>query len=111
MNTRVLISVLCVAVTAASATAQESTRSISAKEFQSPPAELSAFWFWNGDMQEVEMERQLTAFKEVGMRSVVFHPRSGMGGNFGGGEMDYYLTNEYFEKVRFGLQGAEVIVV
>ena len=104
MNTRVLISALCATVVAAaSATAQESSRSISAKEFQSPPAELSAFWFWNGDMQEAEMERQLMAFKEVGMRSVVFHPRSGMGGNFGGGEMDYYLTDEYFEKVRFGL--------
>ncbi|MFC1596968.1 sulfatase-like hydrolase/transferase [Planctomycetota bacterium] len=43
MNTRVLISVLwAAAIAGASATTKESNRSISAKEFQSPPAELSA---------------------------------------------------------------------
>lgn len=73
-------------------------------EFRAPVVDLAPFWFWNGDMRPEEMERQLRAMKEVGINSVVFHPRSGMGGEFGHGEMEYYLSETYFDRVKSALE-------
>ncbi len=81
-----------------------SDQGITPQEFRAPVVDLSAFWFWNGDMHPEEMERQLHAMKEAGMYSVVFHPRSGMGGEFNRGEMEYYLSETYFERFKFGLE-------
>ena len=64
-----------------------SDQGINAQEFRSPVVTLAPFWFWNGDMQPEEMERQLRATKEAGIHQVVFHPRSGLGGEFNHGEM------------------------
>jgi len=84
---------------------EPSGQGVEAGEFRAAKADLiSPFWFWNGDMQPEEMERQLRAIKEAGINSVVFHPRSGMGGQFGRGEMEYYLSETYFDRFKFGLE-------
>ena len=77
---------------------------IDREEFQAPIVDLAPFWFWNGDMQPEEIERQLVAMKKAGIHSVVFHPRSGMGGQFGHGEVEYYLSEAYFERFKFALE-------
>lgn len=81
-----------------------SDQGIDASEFRAPIVDMEPFWFWNGDMQPAEMERQLRAMKEAGIHSVVFHPRSGMGGQFGHGELEYYLSETYFERFKAGLE-------
>jgi hypothetical protein len=90
-------------------------RGIDAGEFRAPRADIAAFWFWNGDMQPGEMERQLRAMKQSGITAVVFLPHFGIGGQFGRGEVEYYLSETYFERVKFGLEtcrrlGLEVIL-
>ncbi len=101
----ILTSVLVVqqSVPMALAGSAGSDSGISREEFRAPVADLAPFWFWNGDMQPEEIERQLRAMKEVGIHSVVFHPRSGMGGQFGKGEVEYYLSEAYFERFKFAL--------
>jgi hypothetical protein len=88
---------------------------VAVEEFRAPIVELAPFWFWNGDMRPEEMERQLRAMKEAGINSVVFHPRSGMGGEFGHGEMEYYLSETYFDRFKSALEtcrrlGLKVII-
>lgn len=81
-----------------------SDQGIDAGRFRVPVVDLAPFWFWNGDMRPDEMERQLRAMKEAGINSVVFHPRSGMGGEFGHGEMEYYLSETYFDRFKSALE-------
>ena len=61
-----------------------------------PPAEFGVwpFWFWNDDLVEAELLRQLRAFHEAGAGGVVIHPRIGLSARVG------YLTAEYFRLVR-----------
>ena len=50
-----------------------SVHGVEAVDFSAAKADLiSPFWFWNGDMQSEEMERQRLAIKEAGINSVVF---------------------------------------
>jgi len=60
------------------------------------PAEfgMMPFWFWNDDLDEAELLRQLRAFRDGGMGGVVIHPRTGLSPQVG------YLTPEYFRLVR-----------
>ena len=81
-----------------------SDQGVDAGEFRAAVADLAPFWFWNGDMRPEEIERQLRAMKEAGIHSVVFHPRFGMGGQFGHGELEYYLSETYFDRVKFALE-------
>jgi hypothetical protein len=81
-----------------------SDQGIGAGQFRAPVVDLAPFWFWNGDMRFEEMERQLTAMKEAGIHSVVFHPRSGLGGDMNHGELEYYLSETYFGKFKSALQ-------
>ena len=83
---------------------QQPDQGVKEEEFRAPIVELAPFWFWNGDMRPDEMERQLRAMKEAGINSVVFHPRSGMGGEFGHGEMEYYLSETYFDRFKSALE-------
>jgi hypothetical protein len=83
---------------------QYSDQGVKEGEFRAPKVGLAPFWFWNGDMRPDEMERQLRAMKEVGINSVVFHPRSGLGGDFGHGEMEYYLSETYFDRFKSALE-------
>lgn len=52
------------------------------------------FWFWNDTLERVELVRQMDDFHRKGVDSFVIHPRIGMDGV-------EYLSNEYFELVRF----------
>lgn len=81
-----------------------SNQGIDSKEFAAPTADLVAFWFWNGDMQPEEMNRQLQAIKDAGIHIVVFHPRAGLGGRFGCCELEYYFSDTYFDRVKSGLE-------
>ena len=83
---------------------QQRDQGVKEEEFRAPVVDLAPFWFWNGDMRPEEMELQLRAMKEAGINSVVFHPRSGMGGEFGHGEMEYYLSETYFDRFKSALE-------
>jgi hypothetical protein len=53
-----------------------------------------AFWFWNDDLEEAGLLRQVRAFRDGGFGGVVIHPRVGLSARIG------YLTPEYFRLVR-----------
>lgn len=48
--------------------------------FRDPPPEFSVipFWFWNDDLDEAEMLRQMHAFETHGVHGFVIHPRVGL---------------------------------
>lgn len=70
--------------------------------FADPPREfgLIPFWFWNDDLDEAELLRQLRAFHEAGFGGVLPHPRIGLSRRVG------YLTPEYFRLFRRVVQEA-----
>ena len=49
-------------------------------ELIDPPAEFSLmpFWFWNDDLSEAEILRQIDDFEEHGVHGFVIHPRVGL---------------------------------
>src|SRR6266508_1488497 len=55
---------------------------------------MMPFWFWNDDLDPVELSRQLRAFRDGGFGGVVIHPRVGLSHSVG------YLTERFFELVR-----------
>src|SRR5438552_13250538 len=61
-----------------------------------PPSEFGVmpFWFWNDDLDEAELVRQLHVFHAGGVGGVVIHPRVGLSRRVG------YLTETYFRLVR-----------
>ena len=48
--------------------------------FRDPPREFSVmpFWFWNDDLVEDEIVRQLGDFEAHGVYGIVFQPRVGL---------------------------------
>ena len=64
--------------------------------FQDPPREFGPipFWFWNDDLDEEELIRQLQAFHQAGFGGVLPHARVGLSRRVG------YLTEEYFRLMR-----------
>ena len=64
--------------------------------FVDPPREfgLIPFWFWNDDLDESELLRQLHAFHDAGFGGVLPHARIGLARRVG------YLTEEYFRLIR-----------
>jgi hypothetical protein len=50
------------------------------QDWQRPSAEfsLAPFWFWNDDLEESEISRQMTAFQQHGVDAFVLHPRLGL---------------------------------
>lgn len=56
------------------------------------------FWFWNDDLKETEIKRQMTEMKDKGVDAFVIHPRLGLTDNIG------YLTKEYFHFVRYAVE-------
>lgn len=60
---------------------------------------IQPFWFWNGDMKEKEMIRQIQEMAEKGIRGFFIHPRQGM-------EIPY-LSKEYFKRVRTAVETAK----
>ncbi len=49
-------------------------------EFRDPPREFSVmpFWFWNDDLQDREIVRQIADFEAHGVYGFVIHPRVGL---------------------------------
>jgi hypothetical protein len=49
-------------------------------EFRDPPREFSLmpFWFWNDDLTEAEILRQIADFEAHGVYGFVIHPRVGL---------------------------------
>jgi len=64
--------------------------------FQNPPTEFGIIplWFWNDDLEDAELIRQLHEFHRAGFGGIVPHPRVGLSPKIG------YLTNEYFRLIR-----------
>jgi hypothetical protein len=50
------------------------------EEFRNPPKEFSVmpFWFWNDELQESEIIRQIADFEAHGVYGFVIHPRIGL---------------------------------
>jgi hypothetical protein len=71
--------------------------------FKNPPVELGIlpFWFWNGDMDEEEMEWQLKEYKDKGIPGLFIHGRFG--------ETIGYLSEVWFKKVQFAVKKAKEI--
>lgn len=73
------------------------------QNFKSPPPELGIlpFWFWNGEMNEAEMEWQLREYKSKGIRGTFIHGRFG--------ESIGYLSDKWMERVKFAVEKAKEI--
>ena len=71
--------------------------------FQDPPREFGPipFWFWNDDLDEEELIRQLHAFHQAGFGGVLPHARVGLSRRIG------YLTDEYFRLMRRVIEEAK----
>lgn len=69
--------------------------------FENPPAEYSliVWWFWNGEMTEANIRRDLADLKSHGVGAVMIWPYNGLV------DLDY-LSPEWFERVRFGVHEA-----
>lgn len=72
------------------------------KTFCDPPAEfgMMPFWFWNDDLDESEIVRQIREFYSNGIGGFVLHPRMGLSRRIG------YLTDEFFRLCRVALAEA-----
>lgn len=77
--------------------------------FAEPPttSRPHAFWFWNGELTEAELDRQLDEMQAGGVEEFFIHPRQGLGGEFGKSENDYYLSTDYFDKVEHVVEQAD----
>ena len=64
--------------------------------FIDPPREFGLIpcWFWNDDLEEGELIRQLHAFHDAGFGGVLPHARVGLSRRVG------YLTDEFFRLMR-----------
>jgi len=71
------------------------------QQFRSPGAEYSIhpFWFWNGDMKEQEIVRQIEEMADKGVRGFFICARQGM--------QVSYLSKTWFDKVSFAIQAAK----
>ena len=66
------------------------------KEFTPIP-----FWFWNDELSENEILRQMKEMKDKGVDGFVIHPRKGLPSSIG------YLSDEYFHYVKFAVKMAK----
>ena len=72
-------------------------------EFLSPSPEFSPmpFWFWNDDLSEEEIARQIREFKSKGVNGFVIHPRIGLP------ESIPYMSDSWLHYVRFAVEQAK----
>ncbi len=73
------------------------------ENFKTPPKEMGIlpFWFWNGEMDEKEMEWQIKEYKSQGIPGFFIHGRFG--------EKIGYLSDTWFERVKFAVKKAKEI--
>ncbi len=68
-------------------------------EKQSLKLGIQPFWFWNGDMKEEEIVRQIIEMKQKGVPGFLIHPRQGM-------EIPY-MSKAFFDRVRLAVKTAK----
>lgn len=73
------------------------------KEFLNPSDEFTPipFWFWNDDLNEAEIKRQIHDFNDKGVKGFVIHPRIGVPKEI------EYLSDRFMELVKFAVLEAE----
>ncbi|MCU7497326.1 MAG: hypothetical protein HF314_18045 [Ignavibacteria bacterium] len=73
------------------------------ESFKNPPKEMGIlpFWFWNGEMDEKEMEWQMKEYHDKGIPGLFIHGRFG--------EEIGYLSQLWFERVKFAVNKAKEI--
>jgi hypothetical protein len=72
------------------------------KQWTSPPREFSQapFWFWNDDLSQSELARQIKDFKDHGIYAFVIHPRAGLPRNIG------WMSEKMIDYMRFAIEEA-----
>lgn len=72
-------------------------------EWIRPPAEfsLAPFWFWNDELDETELSRQLDEFQSHGIDAFVIHPRLGLPEHLG------WMSDGLLDKMRFVIEQAQ----
>lgn len=70
--------------------------------WRNPPREFSfcPFWFWNDELSETEIERQLADFQAHGVHAFVIHPRAGLPRSIG------WLGERMIHYMRFAIERA-----
>lgn len=73
--------------------------------FREPPLEMGIlpFWFWNGELDEKELEWQLREYRDKGITGLFIHGRFGLAVP--------YLSDEWFERTKFVIEKAKEIGV
>lgn len=73
------------------------------QEWQSTPAEFSfaPFWFWNDDLDENELSRQMDEFQAHGVDAFVLHPRLGLPQHLS------WMSRPLLDKMRFAIEQAK----
>jgi hypothetical protein len=71
-------------------------------EWRNPPHEFSQapFWFWNDDLSEQELLRQMEDFRAHGVHAFVIHPRAGLPKSIG------WLSDRMIDLMRFVIERA-----
>lgn len=71
-------------------------------EWLNPPAEFSQapFWFWNDNLSEEELLRQMEDFRAHGVHAFVIHPRAGLPKSIG------WMSDRMIELMRFTIERA-----
>lgn len=69
--------------------------------FMDPPAEYrtAPFWVWNTKVTKADIDRTLAEYKNKGYGGVFLHPRYGL--------ITEYLSDEWFDLVKYSLEKAE----
>ncbi|MCU0913856.1 MAG: hypothetical protein MUC88_04730 [Planctomycetes bacterium] len=72
------------------------------EEWRKPPSEFSQapFWFWNDNLTEKELLRQMEDFRAHGVYAFVIHPRAGLPKEIG------WLSPRMIELMRFVIERA-----
>ena len=72
-------------------------------EFLNPPREfgLMPFWFWNDDLSEAELARQIADFDAHGVTGFIIHPRVGLPRDIG------WMSERMLHFVRFAVEEAK----
>ncbi len=73
------------------------------QDWHQPPAEfsLAPFWFWNDDLSEAEIARQMADFQAHGVDAVVIHPRVGLPRHMG------WMSRPLLDMIRFAIEQAQ----
>lgn len=71
------------------------------KEFQNPSNQYRPipFWSWNDKLEENELKYQISEMKKAGMGGYFMHARSGL--------RTPYLSEEWFDSIEAGIEGAK----